>query len=50
LKVTYSEEAVNLEHLSILLLPFEVRFAGLSEVEICEVSEKRVALLWARDI
>ena len=50
LKVMYSEEAMNFEHLSVLLLPLELRFASLFEVQICEVSEKRVALLRARDI
>jgi hypothetical protein len=50
LKVTYSEEAMNFEYLAVLLLPLEVRFANLFEVEICEVSEERVALLRAWDM
>ena len=38
------------EHLAILLLPLEVGFAGLVEVEIREVSKEWVALLRAGDI
>jgi hypothetical protein len=50
LNVTHPEETMNLEHLSVLLLPSEMGFTDLSKVDICEVSEERVTLLWAWDI
>jgi len=46
----YSEEAMNFEHLPIFLSPLEVGLAGLSELEICEVSKEWVTLLRAGDI
>jgi hypothetical protein len=48
--MTYSEEAMNFEHLAVFLLPLEIGLAGLFEVEIREVSEEQVTLLWAGDI
>jgi hypothetical protein len=48
--MTYSEETMDFEHLAVFLLPLEVGLAGLFEVEIREVSEERVTLLWAGDI
>ena len=45
LEIMYSEEAMNFEHLSIFLLPLEVRFASFFEVEIRKVSKEWVALL-----
>jgi hypothetical protein len=50
LRVMYSEEAMNFEHLSILLLPSDVRFSCFFKVDICEVTEERVTLLWAWDV
>ena len=49
-KVTHPEKAMNLERLSVFLLPLEVGFTDLPKVEICEVSEKRITLLWAWEI
>lgn len=50
LKVMYSEEAINFEHLPKLLLPSDVGFSSLLEVDFREVSEEYVALPRTWDI
>ena len=50
LKIAYSEEAMKFKHLPVLLLPLEAGFTSLFKVEVCEVSEKYIALLRAWDI
>ena len=44
LEAMHPKQAINFEHLPILLLPSDVGFPGLLEVDFREVSEEWVAL------